>query len=169
MSDIFIRNMLESDVDYFAEEFLKLNWGDRKDTLALYFEEQSSLRRDVLVAEYRGVPAGYITLIPSAEGGPFAGMDIPEIKDFNVLPNYRRLGIGNRLMEVVEEVGKSKCDQITLGVGLYSDYGTAQRMYVKRGYVPDGSGVWFDGKKLAPYEACVNSDELNLFFVKSLK
>ena len=33
-------------------------------------------------------------------------------------------------------------DVIYLGVGLHSGYGSAQRMYVKRGYIPDGSGVW---------------------------
>ena len=169
MSNILIRNMLESDIDYFAEEFIKLNWGDRRDTLAVYFNEQSSLQRDVLVAEYNGVPAGYITLLQNAEHGPFANMNIPEIKDFNVLPTYRRLGIGNQLMEGIEEVAKSKNTQITLGVGLYSDYGTAQRMYVKRGYIPDGSGLWFNNKNLAPYEDCVNNDELNLFFVKRFR
>jgi len=166
--DIIIRSMWESDIDYFTNEFIKLGWGNRKDTLLLYFREQCSFERDVLVAEYKRVPAGYITLIPNAKRGPFFDMNIPEIMDFNVLPPYRRCGIGNRLMDCIESVAKSKCKHVTLGVGLYSDYGTAQRMYVKRGYIPDGSGVWHGNKNLVPYENCVNDDDLNLFFIKQL-
>lgn len=37
-------------------------------------------------------------------------------------------------------------DTVCLGVGLHSGYGAAQRMYVLRGYVPDGSGVWYEGR-----------------------
>ena len=167
-ANVLIRPMKDSDVDFFANEFTKLNYGDKKEALAEYFAEQQFSQRDVLVAEYKGVPAGYITLVPNAEQGPFADKYIPEIKDFNVLPSYRRLGIGNLLMEHIEVVAKSKCNQVTLGVGLYSDYGTAQRMYVKRGYIPDGSGLWQGNVNLKPYENCVNSDDLNLFFIKQL-
>jgi len=167
-SNIIIRTMKELDIDYFSDEFIKLGWGDRKDTLSLYYREQELLERDALVAEYDGIPAGYITLIPNAKSGPFAGMNIPEIKDFNVLPKFRRLGIGNHLMDCIEGVAKKKSKQICLGVGLHSDYGTAQRMYVKRGYIPDGSGVWYKNRNLAPYESCTNDDDLNLYFVKQL-
>lgn len=41
---------------------------------------------------------------------------------------------------------KEYSSTICLGVGLHYGYGAAQRMYVKRGYIPDGSGVWFNGK-----------------------
>jgi len=165
---LLTRTMNESDIDYFASKFIELNWGDRKSTLLSYYHEQNTSVRDVLVAEYKGVPAGYVTLVPNAKQGPFADKYLPEIKDLNVLPPYRRLGIGNHLMDCIEAVAKSKADQVTLGVGLYADYGTAQRMYVKRGYIPDGSGLWQGDRNLAPYESCVNSDDLNLFFVKEL-
>jgi GNAT superfamily N-acetyltransferase len=165
---ILIRPMKQSDIAYFSGEFAKLNWSDRKDTLQLYFEEQEATERDVLVAEYKGIPAGYVTLIPDAKQGPFSGKGIPEIKDFIVLPAYRRLGVGRLLMDGIEAIAKTKSNQVSLGVGLYSDYGSAQRMYVKRGYIPDGSGIWHSGRNLAPYENCVNDDELNLFFIKLL-
>ena len=165
---IVIRPMKESDIEHLSDEFMKLGWGDRRETLTLYFREQGLLERDVLVAEYNGIPAGYITLIPNAKAGPFLGRNIPEVKDFNVLPQFRRLGIGNHLMSCIEDIAKQKSKQICLGVGLYSDYGTAQRMYVKRGYIPDGSGVWHNNRNLAPYESCINDDDLNLFFVKQL-
>ena len=146
-ANLKIRSMIESDINYFANAFIKLGWDDRSETLCLYLKEQEASKRDVLVAEYKDSPAGYLTLVPNAAKGPFAGQNIPEIVDFNVLPQYRRLGIGNHLMDCVEEVAKSKSNQITLGVGLYGDYGSAQRMYAKRGYIPDGSGLWYDANK----------------------
>jgi len=166
--NITIRTMKESDIDYFTNAFLSLNWGDRKETLLQYFNEQNLKQREVLVADHNGTPAGYITLVDNAKSGPFSGMNIPEIKDFNVLPSFRRMGIGNLLMETIESIAKTNNTQICLGVGLYTSYGTAQRMYVKRGYIPDGSGLWYDGKNLAPYDNCVNDDELHLYLIKQL-
>ena len=46
--------------------------------------------------------------------------------------------------------------------------GPAQRIYVKRGYIPDGSGVWYQNKVLDQYAPCVNDDDLLLFLSKSL-
>ncbi|WP_417419328.1 hypothetical protein [Hominenteromicrobium sp.] len=45
----------------------------------------------------------------------------------------------------VEALAAETSDTVCLGVGLHSGYGAAQRMYVLRGYVPDGSGVWYEG------------------------
>jgi hypothetical protein len=55
---------------------------------------------------------------------------------------------------------------VYLAVGVHSGYGPAQRMYVKRGYNFDGSGVWYKGKQLEQYAACVNDDDLLLFMSK---
>ncbi len=57
-----------------------------------------------------------------------------------------------------------------LGVGLHNGYGSAQRMYVKRGFVPDGTGVWYRGKPCEQYQAGLeNDDDLQLFFSKKLR
>lgn len=44
-------------------------------------------------------------------------------------------------MDAVEALAAVTSDTVCLGVGLHSGYGAAQRMYVLRGYVPDGSVV----------------------------
>ena len=67
----------------------------------------------------------------------------PEIVDFGVLEKYRRNGIGSRMMEIAEKTAAKYADAVYLGVGLHNGYGSAQRMYIKRGYIPDGSGVWY--------------------------
>jgi hypothetical protein len=42
-------------------------------------------------------------------------------------------------------------------------------MYVKRGYIPDGTGAWYNEQQLEQYAKCKNDDDLTLYFHKSLK
>ena len=39
---------------------------------------------------------------------------------------------------------KHKKTEIGIGVGLSASYGAAQRLYIKKGYLPDGAGVCYD-------------------------
>ena len=42
-------------------------------------------------------------------------------------------------------------------------------MYIKRGYIPDGTGVWYRNKLCAPYETEIaNDDDLVLFLSKRI-
>ena len=107
-----------------------------------------------------------ITLVTRILGALFF---IYTVLCFGVLEKYRRHGIGTKLMDVAEEVASKYADTVYLGVGLHSGYGSAQRMYVKRGYIPDGSGVWFKDGVCAPYGECCNDDELVLYMAKVLR
>lgn len=93
--------------------------------------------------------AGYVNVYPNSVWGAFAGMGLPEIVDFGVLEKYRGCGIGSKLMDVAEKIASQYADEVYLGVGLHSGYGSAQSMYVKRGYIPDGGGVWY-GSDVCP-------------------
>lgn len=66
-------------------------------------------------------------------------------------------------MNAAEELATDYADIVYLGVGLHNGYGTAQRMYVKRGYIPDGSGVWYQDQVCKPYETYKNDDTLILY------
>ena len=55
------------------------------------------------------------------------------------------------------------------GVGMDGDYGTAQRMYVKRGYIPDGRGLFFDGHFVKWGDPVTVNDDLVLHFTKRLE
>ena len=61
--------------------------------------------------------------------------------------------------DAAEKIAGDYSDIVYLGVGLHSSYESAQRMYVKRGYVPDGSGVWYGSSVCMPYGACCNRAE----------
>jgi len=66
----------------------------------------------------------------------------PEIHDVWVSEKHRGNGIGKRLVQYLEGLAQQENHkQIGIGVGLYKDYGRAQRLYVHLGYVPDGHGV----------------------------
>lgn len=131
--------------------------------------DQSEGRAVALVAEVDGQPVGYINVYPASQYGAFGKRGLPEIVDFGVLEPYRRRGIGGCLMDAAERIAGQYADTVYLGVGLHSGYGSAQRMYVKRGYVPDGTGVWYHDSVLGPYAPCVNDDDLVLYLSKKLK
>ena len=123
-----------------------------------------------MTAVYKGLPAGYVNIYIPGLGGAFSGKGLPEIVDFGVLEKFQRKGIGSKLMDVAEQIAAEYADSVWLGVGLHSGYGSAQRMYVKRGYIPDGTGVWYRDKPCAQYETEIaNDDDLVLFLSKKLE
>ena len=164
-----IRSMVKCDIERLVNGFAEQGWNKPQEQFTDYYNQQENNEKYVIVAELNGDVAGYVTLLPYAGTGPFAYKSIPEIVDFNVLIKYQKRGIGNKIMDMAESLAKDKSDYVSLSVGLHSGYGSAQRMYVKRGYIPDGTGIWYRGKQLEPYSKCENNDELTLYFLKSLK
>ena len=160
-----IRKMIESDIKHLSQGFINQGWPGREEILARYFLKQESGEREVLVAEVESAVAGYITILPSAKHGPFAEI-YPELSDFNVFELFQNQGIGNLLMEEAEKRVKLVSDKVTLGVGLHSGYGPAQRLYIKRGYIPDGTGVWYRNQPLEMNATSQNNDDLVLYLVK---
>lgn len=162
-----IRKMQTSDVKELSQGFINQGWPGREEILTRYFKEQESGEREVSVAEVEGAVAGYITILPSAKHGPFAEI-YPELSDFNVFEPFQNQGIGNLLMEEAEKRVKLISDKVTLGVGLHSGYGPAQRLYIKRGYIPDGSGVWYQNHRPAMDATCEDIGDLVLYLSKDL-
>ena len=169
--NITIRRMTEPDAPIITAEEIAQGWG-AEGRLEKYHTRLTDMREGrciSLVAEWNGAVAGYINLYHKPLAGPFAGQDIPEIVDFGVLEKFRCRGIGSALMDEAERIAAETSNRVCLGVGLYCSYGSAQRMYAKRGYIPDGSGVWYGDHVCEPYTACENDDDLVLYMSKMLK
>ena len=139
-----IRLLQSSDIQPIATAFAELGWDKPASQYEQYLSEQESGQRVVLVA-HSGVQnlqtldfAGYVTICWQSHYPPFREANIPEIVDFNVLPRFRRQGIGAALMDEAENRIARVSPVVGLGVGMTADYGSAQRMYVRRGYIPDG-------------------------------
>ncbi len=165
---VLIRTMEENDILLAVEGFRLQGWNKPAGLFDAYLSQQREGTRIVFAAFFVESFAGYVTLRKAAEAGPFAGKGIPEISDFNVLMMFQRRGIGSLLMDAAERTASAFSDAASLGVGLHAGYGTAQRMYVKRGYIPDGTGVWYKDRPLKPYTECLNDDDLVLYLSKKL-
>lgn len=163
---LLIRSLKETDAIELSKGFEQQGWNKPVSQFERYLNEQNNQERQVFVAEFEDNVAGYVTLLPKTLAGPFQGL--PEVADFNVLIKYRENGIGSKLLDIVEDEVKKVSDTVTLGVGMHYGYGPAQRMYVKRGYIPDGSGVWYKDRQLEQYAPCSNDDGLVLYMSKKL-
>ena len=169
-NELMIRNMEEADARVFTDEEIAQGWHTDISKYLARLQDQSAGKCVSLTAVYKGLPAGYVSVYLTGLGGAFSGEGLPEIVDFSVLEKYRRKGIGSKLMDVAEEIAGQYANTVWLGVGLHSGYGSAQRMYVKRGYIPDGTGVWYRNKPCAQYETEIeNDDDLVLFLSKKLE
>ena len=113
--------------------------------------------------------AGHVFLYCDCKWGGLGNRGLPGVADLVVYEPYRRKGIATALMDAAEREARKVHSKIYLEVCLNSEYGPAQCFYIKRGYVPDGAGVYFEGKVLGLNEACRNDDELTLCLVKELK
>ncbi len=128
--------------------------------------------RLVWVAFVQDQFAGYVTLRWQSEYPSFKNQKIPEIMDLNVLPTFRKMGVGSQLLDLAEKQAATKSGTVGIGVGLYAGedggYGAAQRLYVKRGYIPDGKGVTYNYQPTIPGNNYKLDDELVLWFTKKL-
>ena len=166
---VLIRNMEETDAKVFYDEYAAQGWHPDMAVYQKRLEDQETGKCVALTAVYRGQPAVSVYLYLTVEEGPFKGKGWPIIVDFNVLKKYQRKGIGSRLMDAAEQIAARYADTVCLGVGLHDGYGSAQRMYAKRGYIPDGSGVWYQDRPCVQYETvCTVDDDLILFLSKEL-
>ena len=166
---IRIRNMNESDPQIFTDAEIAQGWDASTEKLETRLRDAADGKAVAIVAEWNNEAAGYVSVYPDCKWGAFGGMGYTEIVDFNVLEKFRRKGIGSKLMDIAESIASRYSDTVYLGVGLHSGYGSAQRMYIKRGYIPDGSGVWYKDRVCIPYSECMNDDELNLYLSKKLR
>lgn len=163
---ILIRSLQEDDAKAIADEEAKQGWPNTEGKYRIRLADQQSGAAIALLATYQGQVAGYLNVYLSA--AHFGRADCCELVDFGVLEVFRCKGIGSKLMDVAEKIAASYADTVFIGVGLHSGYGSAQRMYIKRGYIPDGHGVWYKNEICNPYTCYCNDDDLNLRFSKKL-
>lgn len=166
-----IRLLEQRDTQLIAAAFAQLGWDKPLAQYERYLWEQKNNQRLVLVAflPKSETFAGYITICWKSHYPPFRKQNIPEIVDFNVLPSFRRQGIGAALMDEAEARIAAISPIAGIGVGLTSDYGSAQRMYVKRGYIPTGQGLIWQNKPVTYGQTIPVDDDLALYFTKSLR
>jgi GNAT superfamily N-acetyltransferase len=163
---IQVRQMTEEDVELVYQVFTEHHIGKSRDYILKCWEENHSGGRITLLAFHNGQFAGSLHLLAKSDYPYFSDNNIPEINDFNVIAPLRKLGIGNALMEAAEKIALEKYGIVGIGVGMYQSYGSAQRMYAKRGYIPDGRGLMYKGQSVTPGSQVCVDDDLVLYFTK---
>src|SRR5215210_4446561 len=165
IKNLVIRPLESRDVGPISAAFGDLGWNEPRSQYERYLSEQQSGTRTVFVAFIAEDFAGYVTVNWSPTYPPFRVDRIPQIQDFNVLPRFRRQGIGTQLMDEVSQ----RSTVAGIGVGMSPDYGAAQRLYVLRGYVPDAQGLTRAGIPIVEHrDLIVINEVLVLYLTKSL-
>ncbi len=134
------------------------------------FERQSLGELDIVLALMQEQCIGYGLLNWRPKYAYFKKLGLPEIQDLNVVSDYRRRGVGTALIKFCENMAIQKgYDEMGIGVGLDSSFASAQRLYVKGGYVPDGQGISYDRKQVTAGEFRPIDSNLCLMMTKKLK
>jgi len=163
VDELTLRELRPTDPEPMAEVFEAIDWDKPAELYRQYLKEQADGTRDVLVAELGGRFAGYVTVYWATQDG------VPEIMDLSVLPAFWRRRIGTALMDAAEKRVSERSSVVGIGVGMHAGYGPAQRMYVRRGYIPDGEGLSYDGKPVKSGATVVADDSLTMHFTKRLR
>jgi GNAT superfamily N-acetyltransferase len=166
---IEIRRMNGDDPETIFQALEEHKMGKRMEYIRRCWNENLSEERITLIATYDMLFAGWLHLLSNSDYPYFAEHGIPEINNFEVLPPFRKQGVGTALMDAIEQEAFEKYGIVGIGVGLYYDYGNAQRLYAKRGYIPDGRGVFYEGKQAEKGSYVQVGHDLALFLTKEKK
>ncbi|HEX6482654.1 MAG TPA: GNAT family N-acetyltransferase [Ktedonobacteraceae bacterium] len=90
---------------------------------------------ETFLAWVDGRLAGYLTLCWESNNPLFRQRNIPLIHHLGVFPQFQRQGIASGLMDAAEQLIATRATQAGITVGLFDEYGPAQRLYAKRGYL----------------------------------
>ncbi len=165
---IQIRLLEEGDPPSIAAAFANMGWNKPEKQYRRYLDEQAAGIRTCFVAIVEGQLAGYVTVNWRPTYAGFADLNIPEIQDLNVLTTYRRKDFASRLLDRAEAEVAQRSSVVGIGVGLHPGYNAAQRLYVKRGHVPDGRGITHQNRFVEEGESVALDDDLVLHFTKRL-
>lgn len=166
-----IREIKVDDLQTLVTTFL-FPWATKQQTIEKWsqrLEEHEKRIRTVYLLVVEGKIIGYASLLRQSDYPAFRTASIPEINDVWISENFRHKGYGKMLMLHIEDIARTEGYlQIGLGVGLYADYGQAQKLYSKLGYIPDGKGITHKNVPTTPGREYTVDDDLLLWLTKSL-
>jgi GNAT superfamily N-acetyltransferase len=126
---MYIRQMKPEDVDTVYLSLLQHDIPKPLEYIHRCWKENETGERISLLAFHKGEFAGWLHLLTESLYRDFVRRGIPEINNFDVVPTMRKLGIGNALMDAIERIALDNYGIVGIGVGLYENYGHAQRLY----------------------------------------
>lgn len=155
---------LSSVVDWFTDEYYEGDRSAAEKHFRDHFEGGTTF-----LGRARGQIAGFITIRWVSGNPEFRKKGVPFIHHLEVFEPFKRQGLGSLLMDVAEDRISAVSDTAGICVGIFDAYGPAQRLYVERGYVPDGRGVCKSQTPIRLGETHVIDHDLILWMTRNLK
>ena len=112
---------------------------------------------------------GYVGIVWESNYAGFRSRGIPLVHQVAVAGPFRRRGVATLLMDTAEQLARDR-GIATLGitVGLFDEYGPAQRLYGRRGYIPDGRGACRGQRPLSEGMQVTVDHDLMIWLIKDL-
>lgn len=135
-----------------------------------YFDACFDQGRVIIMAVCDGADCGFGMLNFAPRYSLYKRLDYPEIQDLNVVPDFRNRGIATMMIAYCEDMARARGHEgMGISVGLYKEYGPAQRLYAKLGYMPDGFGITCDREPVNAGQTYRLDDDLCLMLVKEFQ
>jgi GNAT superfamily N-acetyltransferase len=146
------------------QHFFSGSEAEARDNLGPFDDAETSF----ILAYLNDEPIATVTVRWRPNYPPFRDAGIPFIQNIEVRYDLRGQGYGGRVLEAVEQLIAQRSSKAGICVALFDDYGPAQRLYAKRGYVPDGRGACHRFMPLRRGETITLSDDHLIWLVKDL-
>jgi GNAT superfamily N-acetyltransferase len=150
-------------------QFLTEWVSDGKAEARRYLADHAEPEGASLVAARGHDVVGYVAIVWESNFAGFRDRGIPLVHQVAVAGPFQRHGVATLLMDAAEQLARER-GITTLGitVGLFDEYGPAQRLYGQRGYIPDGRGACQGQRPLSKGMQVAMDDDLIMWLTKNL-
>jgi GNAT superfamily N-acetyltransferase len=112
---------------------------------------------------------GYVAIVWESDYARFRSRGIPLVHQIAVAGPFRRRGVATLLVDAAEQLARHRgISTLGITVGLFDEYGPAQRLYGQRGYIPDGRGACQGQRPLRKGMQVTMDDDLIIWLTKDL-
>ena len=147
-----------------------IEWvSDGKAEARSYLADHAEPNGASLIATRGSEVIGYVAIVWESDYAGFRSRSIPLVHQIAVAGPFLRQGVATLLMDAAEQLARDR-GIATLGitVGLFDEYGPAQRLYGRRGYIPDGRGACLGQRPLSKGMQVTMDDDLIIWLTKDL-
>jgi GNAT superfamily N-acetyltransferase len=137
-------------------------------TIDAHFEDHENGASTTILAYETERLVGIVTIRWYSHNPAFRAQNIPLIQNIEIRFEDRGRGLGNQMLERAEQEIALRSSVAGLVVGISAEYGAAQHLYAKRGYLPDGRGVCRGHTPLQIGESVIVDHDLLLWLKKRL-
>lgn len=168
MRKLTVERVRAEDLSATIELFIQQVYPGDPEEAQQHFVGHAEGQADTFLARVDGRLAGYLTIRWQANNPLFRQHNIPLIHHLGVFPQFQRRGIATRLLDTAEQLIATRASRAGITVGLFEPYGPAQRLYARRGYLPDGRGACQGQRPLKLGERVTVDHDLILWLTKDL-